>query len=197
MANTMNHTSTSKLASTVHLINKRQNYYDSAGLCNGVNPGRRGGDCSPSLPNKNTGRRIVSFRPLKASAVLVWLHIIRHLIVTFEVSSCTKFQIFQGFAPDPTGGAYSAPTGGAYSAPTGGAYSAPTGGALYCTCSWWGRGQSPRTPPPLFGPRASALSWTDVSGWQNEVTDWQQQAVTTHTTCMTTDWQFTYHAQLR
>jgi len=29
--------------------------------------------------------------------------------VTFEVSSCTKFQIFRGSAPDPAGGAYSAP----------------------------------------------------------------------------------------
>ena len=29
--------------------------------------------------------------------------------VTFEVSSCTEFQIFRGSAPDPAGGAYSAP----------------------------------------------------------------------------------------
>jgi len=31
--------------------------------------------------------------------------------VNFEVSSCTKFQIFQGFALDPAGGAYSTPPG--------------------------------------------------------------------------------------
>ena len=29
--------------------------------------------------------------------------------MTFEVSSCNKFQIFRGSAPDPVGGAYSAP----------------------------------------------------------------------------------------
>jgi len=30
-------------------------------------------------------------------------------VVNFEVSSCTKFQIFRGSGPDPAGGAYSAP----------------------------------------------------------------------------------------
>jgi len=51
--------------------------------------------------------------------------------VNFEVSTCTKFQIFRGFHLDPAGGAYSTP-------------SDPLAG-------------SPRTPPPFwpFGPKLS------------------------------------------
>jgi len=32
-------------------------------------------------------------------------------VVNFDVSGCTKFQIFWGSAPEPAGGAYSPPTG--------------------------------------------------------------------------------------
>ena len=61
-----------------------------------------------------------------ASVIGITCTLFRISGVTFEVSSCTECQIFQGSAPDPAGGAYSPPQ----------------------TPSWWGE----ELAAPLQGP---------------------------------------------
>ena len=65
--------------------------------------------------------------------------------MTFEVSSCTKFQIFQGFAPDPTGGATVLPLGELTVLPLGELTVLPLG--EHCTVHVaGGEGGSPQEP---------------------------------------------------
>jgi len=77
------------------------------------------------------------------------LHVIVDIsVVNFEVSSCTKFQIFWGSTPDPAGGTYSAPLD-------------PIAGGKGAHCPI-----PKRTPPPLSDLRLLFSLYLSIRGTQ-------------------------------